>query len=125
MVGALNFSEPSALKSCSEGGRRILLMSKCYLHNDVVPKFLVYDKEGKRRKDLDKLISQPKEIHISKPHTIIFTTPSQENIDKIENMKLKVKLTGYRMFDDYESPFKYFQSRSHVLHGVTVDCAKI
>ena len=102
-LGALDFLDATPLKSCNQGGRKIVMIAEFGLAQDVVPWFQLYTKQdGQRLMDLeDQFINQPTEENIQVlKEAIIFITPKQ---DRLPCDNLAVRLAGRRRSDRFDS----------------------
>lgn len=103
-IGALEIHDVNPLKSCSRGGRKVMMISEYDLAEGTLPVFQLWD--GSRRAlELEHLLHQPEQQHPSQPrtmsirkNTIIFLTPAQPNLFKL-NPNIKIKLTLRRSGD--------------------------
>ena len=86
--GAMDLHDATPLRSCAEGGRKIVMIAEFGLAKDVEPRFQLYDSDGNRLKDQeDKVLAQPsdqpgKSVSIMK-ETIVFITLKQPNTEMI------------------------------------------
>eukprot|EP00092_Neocalanus_flemingeri_P000871 GFUD01000928.1.p1 GENE.GFUD01000928.1~~GFUD01000928.1.p1 ORF type:complete len:806 (-),score=155.07 GFUD01000928.1:82-2499(-) len=112
--GAMDFAEATPLRSCSKGGRKVVMVAESQIAKDVEPKFLLFDQNGKRLEEMDKILIQPNDsrnptdINVSVlKETIIFITPPQPNIEMIMKNGWLIKLAGVRKSDGFESSKKF------------------
>ena len=101
ICGPLNIHDVTPLKSCSRGGRKIIIISEFVLARDVRPTFQLHDKDGKHLIDQEEeMLTQPNEEKISKRRgTITFVTPSQDKADSIMLKKYLIRLVLKRQSD--------------------------
>jgi len=112
--GAMDFAVATPLRSCSKGGRKVMMVAESQIAKDVEPKFLLYDQNGKRIEQMDHILIQPidarnptaKNVAVMK-ETIIFITPPQPNIEMIMKNGWSIKLAGVRKSDGFESSKKF------------------
>lgn len=112
-LGALDFHDATPLKSCQTGGRKVMMVAEFGLAGDVEPRFQLWDHRGQRQKHLEddpEYITQPMAIHKEPKETvavfresIIFITPNQNNLKKIQQFGLSITLAGRRKSDGVES----------------------
>eukprot|EP00092_Neocalanus_flemingeri_P004366 GFUD01004696.1.p1 GENE.GFUD01004696.1~~GFUD01004696.1.p1 ORF type:complete len:733 (+),score=113.15 GFUD01004696.1:104-2302(+) len=110
----IEFCHVFPLRGCALGGRKVIMVAENPIPKDVVPKFFMYDYEGKRIEEMDRFLIQPtdtknpdnKLVSVMK-ETIIFITPPQPNIEMIMKNGWTIKLAGVRLSDGCESPKKY------------------
>ena len=58
--GAMDLHDATPLRSCADGGRKIVMIAEFGLAKDVEPRFQLYDSDGKRLKnEEEKLLIQP------------------------------------------------------------------
>ena len=62
------------------GGRKIIILPEFKLARDVVPRYELYSRDGRRLISQEQLLAQPQEIK-TKQHSIVFITPQQENTE--------------------------------------------
>lgn len=88
-IGALELYDVSPLKSCSKGGRKIVMVSEYDLAENTMPVFQVW-KNGVRRPEMEHLLRQPAMQESSdrtlciRKSTVIFLTPAQPNLKRLE-----------------------------------------
>merc|ERR1711974_571808 len=112
-------------KSSPSGGRKIMMISEYNLADDVVPRFEVYDADGCHRLDFEEWIVQPIKSASTmaiKNATIVFLTPAQPHLEKIQNQigDFSLKLVAHRLGDGMTSKafaFEYTTSCDHRLDG--------
>jgi len=112
--GALDFAIATPLRSCSKGGRKVLMVSEGQIARDVEPKFLLYDQNDRRLEEMDHILIQPNDSRnpsakntIVLKESIIFITPAQPNIELIMKNGWLIKLVGVRKSDGFESLKKF------------------
>ena len=102
-----------------------MMIGEYQLADDVVPRFKVYDSDGNHRPDVDDTIMQPIKSPsnmVIKNTTIIFLSPAQPNLEKIQ-LKIgnfSLKLVAYRQRDAMTSnafAFEYSDSCDHQMDG--------
>merc|ERR1712198_694932 len=59
--GAMDLYDATPLRTCAEGGRKIVMVAEFGLARDVEPRFQLYDSQGVRLKDQEELLTQPSE----------------------------------------------------------------
>jgi len=104
--GALDFALASPLRSCSKGGRKVLMVAEGQIAKDVEPKFMLYKQNGGRLEEMDHILIQPNKVTVLK-ETIVFITPEQPNIEMIMKNGWTIKLAGVRKSDGFESLNKF------------------
>ena len=117
--GPLSIHDVTPLKSCSEGGRKVIMISEFTLAKDVKPRFQLYDQQGTHLAEQEEwLLTQPneKEVRVRRD-TIIFMTPKQNKADQIFLKRLIVKLVLVRQSDGVISSTKpIFELVPHDYH---------
>ena len=117
--GAMDLHDVSLQKSCTAGGRKVIMVSEFSLANDVIPVFRVYDRDGQPCPRDEERINQPGKFTWRK-EAILFMTPAQNN-DVINDLALQNKsihLLLRRKSDNYESPKTFeFQYIPHPEDG--------
>merc|ERR1711936_704388 len=126
-LGCLEIYDCHPRKSNPDGGRKIMMISEYTLSDDVVPRFELYDAEGRQRKDVErKYLAQPikssSTMVIKNATAIIFLTPRQLHWDTIQNLipDYSLKLVAYREGDGMKSralDFDYTTSCNHQMDG--------
>ena len=99
----------------------MVMISDYQLADDVIPRFEVYDSDGNHRPDLDNFVIQLDKSASNmaiKNTTIIFLSPAQPNLEKIqlEIGNFSLKLVAYRQRDRMTSKafaFEYTDSCDH------------
>ena len=104
-IGPLDLADASPLKSCMEGGRKIIIASEQKLPKDVVPIFQIWSGET-QMKDLEKYLNQPFDIQV-RQDSIIFLTPPQKNLAGMDWTILTLKLVVRRIGDQHISNKKF------------------
>ena len=127
--GAMDLHDATPLRSCADGGRKIVMIAEFGLAKDVEPRFQLYDSEGKRLKDQEEnLLNQPsnhtvKTVSIMK-ETIVFITPNQPHAETIMKNRWTVKLVARRTSDGLVSKTKFnFDYVPHDFYSPCVFCA--
>jgi len=117
--GAMDLHDVSLQKSCTAGGRKVIMVSEFSLADDVIPVFRVYDRDGQPCPRDEERINQPGKFTWRK-EAILFMTPPQNN-DVINDLALQNKsihLLLRRKSDNYESPKTFeFQYIPHPEDG--------
>jgi len=124
-IGCMEMYDCWPRKSSPSGGRKIMMISEYDLADDVVPRFEVYGADGSPRGDAQEWIVQPitsSSMMAIKNHTIIFLTPAQPHLEKIQNQigNFSLKLVAYRQGDRMTSKafdFEYTASCDHRMDG--------
>jgi len=128
-IGCMDMYDAWPRKSCSAGGRKIMMISEYDLANDVDPVFEIYDSEGNHRTDAEGWIAQPynsPKTMTVKNSTIIFLTPAQPNLQLIrQNIgEFHLKLLAKRKSDNLKSKsFNFFYSDHSAMCDHSVDGA--
>jgi len=107
--GAMDIHDATPLRSCADGGRKVVMIAEFGLAKDVVPRFQLYDSSDRRLYDEEEqLVQQPVASDISVlKESIIFITPPQPNAAKFLLNKYKIKLVARRHSDGYVSRKKF------------------
>jgi len=107
--GAMDLHDSTPLSSCAKGGRKVVMLAEFGLAKDVLPRFQLYNHEGKRVSgEEESLLRQPQLTDISiMKETIVFITPAQPHIDIIRSKGYTVKLLARRTSDGYISKKKF------------------
>merc|ERR1712110_214879 len=124
-IGCMEMYDCWPRKSSPSGGRKIMMISEYDLADDVVPRFEVYGADGCHRVDAEEWIVQPitsASTMAIKNHTIVFLTPAQPHLEKIQNQigNFSLKLVAYRQGDRMTSKafaFEYTTSCDHRMDG--------
>jgi len=124
-IGCMEMYDCWPRKSSPAGGRKIMMISEYDLADDVVPRFEVYDADGCHRLDFEKWIVQPirsASTMAIKNATIVFLTPAQPHLEKIQNQigNFSLKLVAHRQGDGMTSKafaFEYTTSCDHRMDG--------
>ena len=108
ICGPLNIHDVTPLKSCSRGGRKIIIIPEFVIARDVKPTFQLYDKDGKHLVDQEEeMLTQPNEEKLSiRRSTITFITPPQDKADSIMLKKYLIRLVLKRQSDGVTSTNK-------------------
>ena len=114
-IGPLDLADASPLKSCMEGGRKVIIASEQKLPKDVEPIFQIWSGET-RMEDLEQYLSPITDFQI-RLDSIIFLTPQQRNLAKLDWNDLTLKLAVRRIGDNHIS-IKKFTFR-YVPHNMT------
>jgi len=108
-IGPLDLADANPLKSCMQGGRKVIIVSEQNLPKGVEPMFQIWS-GGIERTDLEKYITQPSDIQV-RPDSIIFLTPPQLQLPSIDCKNLTLTLAVRRTEDghisDKKFPFHY------------------
>merc|ERR1712227_808429 len=107
--GAMDIHDATPLRSCAEGGRKVVMIAEFGLAKDVVPRFQLYDSSDRRLyEEEEQLLQQPAASDISVlKESIIFITPQQPHAAKFLLNKYKIKLVARRISDGYVSRKKF------------------
>jgi len=125
--GAMDLYDATPLRTCAEGGRKIVMVAEFGLARDVEPRFQLYDSQGVRLKDQEELLTQPSEqsdkaVMILK-ETIVFITPRQQYAELIMRNQWRVKLVARRTSDGLVSRTKFpFEILPHDYYSTCVFC---
>jgi len=126
--GAMDLHDATPLRSCADGGRKIVMIAEFGLAKDVEPRFQLYDSEGKRLKDQEeKLLKQPsdqpgKSVSILK-ETIVFITPKQPHAEMVMQNRWTIKLVARRSSDGLVSKTKFtFDYVPHDFYSPCIFC---
>merc|ERR1712012_1086722 len=94
--GAMDIRDATPLRSCADGGRKVVMIAEFGLAKDVVPRFQLYDNSDRRLfEQEEQLLQQPVQSDISVlKESIIFITPPQPNAAKFLLNKYKIKLVS-------------------------------
>ena len=98
-IGAFKFFDVFPQQSCTEGGKKIVMISEFPLNTDTEPQFQLWDQLGERvDEEIEKqILKQAKPTEVSKvQNTIIFISPPQPNYLQIVEQSYKVKLVAVR-----------------------------
>eukprot|EP00091_Calanus_sinicus_P015812 TRINITY_DN3458_c0_g1_i2.p1 TRINITY_DN3458_c0_g1~~TRINITY_DN3458_c0_g1_i2.p1 ORF type:complete len:342 (-),score=44.36 TRINITY_DN3458_c0_g1_i2:64-1089(-) len=124
----MDLHDATPLRSCADGGRKIVMIAEFGLAKDVKPRFQLYDTDGTRLKDQEeKLLAQPndqggKSVSIMK-ETIVFITPKQPNAELIMQNQWTVKLVARRTSDGLVSKTKFnFDIVPHDFYSTCIFC---
>ena len=124
-IGCMEMYDCWPRKSSPTGGRKIMMISEYDLADDVVPRFELYDAEGIHRTDVQDWIVQPIKSASTmaiKNATIIFLTPAQPHLEKMQNQigNFSLKLVAHRQGDGMTSKafaFEYTTCCDHRMDG--------
>merc|ERR1712106_746961 len=126
--GAMDLHDTTPLRSCANGGRKIVMIAEFGLTKDVRPRFQLYDSAGNRLKDQEeKLLAQPndqpgKSVSIMK-ETIVFITPKQPHAELFMQNQWTVKLVARRSSDGLVSKTKFdFDLVPHDFYSTCIFC---
>jgi hypothetical protein len=126
--GAMDLSDATPLRSCSQGGRKVVLMSEFGLARDVEPYFQLYSATGDRLTNEEvEYLAQPRDqpgktVSVSK-ETIVFITPPQEHAELILQNQWEVKLVAKRKSDGLFSKTKFlFEIVPHDYYTTCIFC---
>ena len=105
-------------RSCSLGGRKVIMVSEYELADDVEPKFEVFDSAGNQRPSVEEFLVQPVNTSTTMTvtnTTIIFLTPAQPNLRRIRESigDFFLKLVARRRSDGLTSRAFNFQYVEH------------
>eukprot|EP00092_Neocalanus_flemingeri_P017664 GFUD01019107.1.p1 GENE.GFUD01019107.1~~GFUD01019107.1.p1 ORF type:complete len:753 (+),score=165.35 GFUD01019107.1:306-2564(+) len=104
-IGPLDLADASPLKSCTNGGRKIMIISEQKLPNKVKPIFEIWSGDS-QMKDLEKYLSQPIDFQV-RQESIIFLTPHQGFLKGMDWNNLTLKLAVMRTEDKHISSKKF------------------
>jgi len=124
-IGCMEMYDCWPRKSSPNGGRKIMMISEYDLADDVVPRFELYGADGCHRVDAEEWLVQPitsASTMAIKNHTIVFLTPAQPHLEKIQNQigNFSLKLVAHRQGDGMTSKafaFEYTTSCDHRMDG--------
>jgi hypothetical protein len=124
-IGCMEMYDCWPRKSSPSGGRKIMMISEYNLADDVVPRFEVYGADGSHTVDAEQWIVQPSTSASTmtiKNQTIVFLTPAQPHLEKIQNQigNFSLKLVAHRQGDGMTSKafaFEYTTSCDHRMDG--------
>ena len=126
--GAMDLSDATPLRSCSQGGRKVVLISEFGLARDVEPYFQLYNAIGDRLiNEEEEYLAQPKDqpgntVSVSK-ETIVFITPPQEHAELILRNQWVVRLVAKRKSDGLFSKTKFtFEIVPHDFYTTCIFC---
>ena len=114
-IGPLDLADASPLKSCMEGGRKVIIASEQKLPKDVEPIFQIWSGET-RMEELEQYLTPITDFQI-RLDSIIFLTPQQRNLTRLDLNNLTLKLAVRRIGDNHIS-IKKFTFR-YVPHNMT------
>ena len=114
-IGPLDLADASPLKSCMNGGRKIIIVSEQKLPKDISPVFQIWAGDDKRT-DLEQFITQPYDFQV-RLDSIIFITPPQNNFEKLDWNGCTLKLAVRRIEDNHISKKKFIFH--YVPHNIT------
>jgi len=104
-IGPLDLADASPLKTCMQGGRKVIIVSEQNLPKDVKPIFQIWSGD-RERTDLEKYITQPSEIQV-RADSILFLTPPQLQLPNIDCKNLTLTLAVRRIEDGHISQKKF------------------
>ena len=113
--GSLEMKEVRPRVSCSEGGRNILVVTEHPMKKgSVVPVFQLFDDDGNRLRDDERLVTQPEVIEAD-DRTLKFSAPKQVRfMEWSERWQLKLRLRRREETEESESiSWCLFQYRLH------------
>ena len=116
-IGAFKFFDVFPQQSCTEGGKKIVMISEFPLNTDTEPQFQLWDQLGERvDEEIERqILKQAKPNEVSKvQNTIIFISPPQPNYLQIVEQSYKVKLVAVRKSDKMESNSFDFVYEDHM-----------
>ena len=121
---ALQFCHVFPQRGCARGGRKVVMISENTLTSDIIPIFLLFDKDGKQIKEKDHFVIQPFPGNISiLKEALILITPPQPHIEVIMNQGWSVKLVGVRKSDGCESQKFSFNFVPHDYYDPCIFCS--
>eukprot|EP00092_Neocalanus_flemingeri_P000917 GFUD01000975.1.p1 GENE.GFUD01000975.1~~GFUD01000975.1.p1 ORF type:complete len:614 (+),score=118.37 GFUD01000975.1:269-2110(+) len=104
-IGPLELTDASPLKSCTNGGRKSIIVSEQTLPKDVEPIFEIWSGDTQMI-DLEKNLVQPIDFQI-RQDSIIFLTPCQDRFSGMDWTNLTMKLAVRRIGDKHISNKKF------------------
>ena len=117
-VGAFEIHDVIPRISCSEGGRKIVMISE-FSTSDIKPRFQLWGPNGRIEDDSSFHLKQPENVN-KVQNTIIFICPSQPYLDFFVKNGFQIKLVAVRTSDSVES--KQFDF-DYVPHNSSLTCA--
>ena len=117
--GSLEMKEVHPKVSCTEGGRKILVVSEHPMKKkSVVPVFQLFDSHGNRVEDRERLLRQP-EVSDQDDRMLVFLTPRQDQFHSWSHLTLELKLRRTEAQGESESlsscTFQYHQHMRYQL----------
>jgi len=111
-IGPLELATATPLKSCMEGGRKVIIVSEQNLPKNVEPIFQIWSGDIERR-DLQRYITQPSDVQV-RADSIIFLTPPQDLLSGLDLKNLTLTLAVKRTEDGHISNKKFvFHYENH------------
>ena len=93
------------LRSCSFGGRKVVMVAEFGLAKDVIPVFQLYSPQGERLVAEEEKINQPdKEKTVIRKGSILFITPPQPHAEMIFDREWEVRACAMRLSDSMIGP---------------------
>merc|ERR1712013_750035 len=125
-IGCMDMYDAWPRRSCSLGGRKVIMVSEYELADDVEPKFEVFDSAGNQRPSVEEFLVQPVNTPTTMTvtnTTIIFLTPAQPNLRRIRESigEFSLKLVARRRSDGLTSRkfnFHYVEHNEMCDHSV-------
>jgi len=107
--GAMDLHDATPLRSCANGGRKVVMLAEFGLAKDVEPKFQLYDGQGRRLlAEEETMLKQPSLTDTSiMRESIVFITPPQPQAEVMRARGYKVRLVARRSSDGYVSKKKF------------------
>jgi len=105
--GAMDLHDATPLRSCAQGGRKVIMIAEFGLAKEVEPRFQLFnDQDNRLYEEEEKLLNQPTKFSVLK-ESIIFISPPQPHADTIFMKRYKIKLVARRSSDGYVSRKKF------------------
>ena len=126
-IGCMDMYDAWPRRSCSLGGRKVIMVSEYELADDVEPKFEVFDSAGNQRPSVEEFLVQPVNTPTTMTvtnTTIIFLTPAQPNLRRIRESigEFSLKLVARRRSDGLTSrAFNFHYVEHNEICDHTVD----
>ena len=106
--GSMDIHDISVQRSCTKGGRKVMIESEYSLAKDVRPLFQVEDEFGNHLHHEDGRLNQPVNLKVRNYSIHIITPPQDENvINDLERNRKHIVLRFKRASDQYESPVSF------------------
>ena len=122
--GAMDLYDVTPLRSCSLGGRKIVMIAEFGLAKDVVPVFQLYSSQGERIAAEEERLNQPdREKTVIRKGAIIFISPPQPHAELFFDNNWEVKACAMRLSDSMVSAAKFtFEYVPHHFYGPCIFC---
>ena len=115
-VGAFQMHDVTPRASCSQGGRKIVMISE-FQTSDFLPRFQLWGPDGRIEEGEEVCLLQQPETVNKVQNVVIFISPKQPHLKNIIAKEYQVKLVAVRTSDNVESKpfdFKYVAHNSLV-----------